>query len=287
MPQAMSDLAEELRLDRRRIAFVPTMGYLHEGHASLIRLAREEADVVVTSIFVNPMQFGPQEDYEQYPRDLERDAAIAAEAGSDYLFCPAAAAMYPEGFGTRLRLESEITAVLEGAARPGHFDGVATVVAKLFAIVRPHIAVFGQKDYQQCLVVQQVVRDMNIPIRILIAPTQREEGGLALSSRNKYLAERDRQAALQINAALRAAATAVEAGASKRAELEKIMTETLRQSPDLALEYAAAAAAETLERPPQFASGSRIALLIAARLGSTRLIDNLLVDVPSGPGTQV
>jgi pantoate--beta-alanine ligase len=277
--QQMQRYAEQQRCQGRRIAVVPTMGYLHEGHLSLIRLARQHAEVVITTLFVNPTQFAPGEDYERYPRDLERDRRLCAEAGSDALFAPSVEEMYPGGYTTRVSVLG-ITQKFEGQFRPGHFDGVATIVTKLFLATKPHVAVFGQKDWQQTLVVRQLIRDLNFDIELVVAPTVREPDGLAMSSRNVYLSAQERQQATVLYRALRAAAERATAGERCRRELVAAMESVLREVPVLVLDYAAAADAYTLEEPELFAPGQEVVLLIAARLGQTRLIDNERVRIP-------
>ena len=263
------------RRDGQRIAFVPTMGNLHAGHHSLLRIAREHADYVVASVFVNPTQFGPNEDYARYPRTPEADAAGLQESGCNVLFLPAVEELYPYGAQQGVRISVPVvTTTLEGALRPGHFDGVATVVGKLFHLVQPDVAVFGQKDYQQLLVVRRLVRDLCFAIEIVAAPIVRETNGLAMSSRNQYLDAATRARAGVIHATLLAMAAAVQAGqapaaitAAARAQLAAAGFEpdyvVLRQADDLA------------EPAPQQLSG--LVALIAVRAGTTRLIDNLLI----------
>jgi pantoate--beta-alanine ligase len=263
----------------RSIGLVPTMGYLHEGHASLMRLAREHADDIVTSVFVNPTQFAPNEDFNRYPRDLDRDLALAQEAGVDAVFAPSVAEMYPGGFATSVQVRS-ISLPFEGVSRPTHFEGVATVVTKLFNIVGADVAVFGQKDFQQCVVIRQFVRDLNIPIRIVIAPTVREADGLAMSSRNVYLSPESRQSAAVLYRALRETQQCIESGETRRAELERILVATIAREPQAEIDYAAVADAVTLVQPDNFAPGQQVVLLLAVRFGSTRLIDNAVVTVP-------
>src|SRR5919199_2924461 len=218
------------------LGFVPTMGYLHEGHLSLVRRAREECATVVVSVFVNPLQFGPGEDFERYPRDLERDTALAKAAGADALFMPEVATLYPEGFATEVRVR-EVEDVLEGAARPGHFAGVATVLAKLLNIVGPERMYMGQKDAQQAFLVGRMIRDLNFPTQLVVCPTVREPDGLALSSRNVYLDRKERAAAAAIPRALFAAQ---DAGFADPVALEKTVREALVSEPLVALEYVSA-----------------------------------------------
>jgi len=256
----------------RRIGFVPTMGSLHEGHLRLVDRARDHADRVVLSIFVNPLQFGPQEDFERYPRSLARDRGLAAERDVDCLFVPDTAAMYAAEPLVRIS-PGPMAETLEGAARPGHFAGVLTVVAKLFHIVEPDLAVFGRKDYQQALLVRQMVRDLDFPVEIDVAPTVRELDGLALSSRNAYLDPDQRRAALALSRALRAVEQAWRGGESNPAVLERRGMEVLRAT-GVTPEYLAVVG-EAM-RPVKQAD-ARAVVVIAARVGATRLIDNVVL----------
>ena len=260
-----------LRHDGKRVALVPTMGALHEGHLSLVRAARERADVVVMSIFVNPTQFGPHEDCERYPRDLERDRALAGEAGVDLLFHPAVEEIYPEGDATRVEV-GRVADGLCGASRPGHFRGVATVVAKLLIACEPDMAVFGRKDYQQWRVIERMVRDLRMGVEIIGAPIVREADGLALSSRNAYLSKAQRTAALALPRALAAGADAAGGDERNAARIRKIMTEVVGREPDVRLDYLAVVDPQELQ-PVELIEG---AVLLAGALfvGSTRLIDN-------------
>jgi pantoate--beta-alanine ligase len=260
----------------RRIGLVPTMGNLHAGHYSLVRLARERADVVVASVFVNPTQFGPNEDFARYPRTPEADAAGLAAEGCDVLFLPAVDALYPYGAERSVRVSvPELSQVLEGAIRPGHFDGVATVVAKLFNLTQPDVAVFGQKDYQQLLVIRRLVRDLGYPIEIVAAPIVREANGLAMSSRNQYLDDAQRAGAGVIYATLKAMRDEARAGAPL-GEVEARARAALERG-GLVPDYAVVRAAADLGEPPPERRDGLIGL-IAARLGPTRLIDNLAFD---------
>lgn len=260
----------------RRVGFVPTMGYLHEGHASLIRRARAETDVVVVSIFVNPLQFGPNEDLDSYPRDLDRDAAVAEASGADLLFTPSDAEMYPRPMLTTVSV-AEVSERLEGAARPTHFAGVATVVAKLFAIVGPCAAYFGEKDFQQVAVVRRMVGDLSLPVDVVASPTQREPDGLALSSRNTYLTPEERAAAPVVNRALRAGAALVLAGERDAAAVRDHMAQIIEAEPLAKLDYAAVVDADSFTVPDPLAGNLR--LLAAVRFGRARLIDNVGVQV--------
>ncbi|MBO9540990.1 pantoate--beta-alanine ligase [bacterium] len=260
------------------VGFVPTMGFLHEGHRSLMNEARRACEVVVVSIFVNPKQFGPQEDLSRYPRDLARDRALCEAAGVDVLFVPSVSEMYPPGFSTEVAVSSALTDKLCGAFRPGHFTGVTTVVARLLNLVRPDRAYFGQKDFQQWRVLSQMVRDLAIPTEIVRCPIVREEDGLALSSRNTYLSAEDRAAALRLSRALglllREASEGPlpEALAAARAYLEA--------EPRLTVQYLEAVDVDALA--PAAVAGPGTVALVAAQVGTTRLIDNAILD-PHGP----
>jgi len=270
----MQSFAESLRREGKRIGFVPTMGFLHEGHLSLMRKAREECDVVVVSIFVNPTQFGPREDLDRYPRDAEGDRKKCGSAGVDVLFMPEAKDMYPEKPTVYVTVLG-ISDILEGAARPGHFRGVATVVAKLFNLVKPHRAYFGQKDFQQCVVLERMVAGLNMNVEVVVLPTVREADGLAMSSRNSYLNAEERRAAAVLFKALTTARDLFRAGATEPEKLKKKMQAVLREEKHIEVDYIEVADPETLA--PLESASSRMVLLVAARLGATRLIDNLLV----------
>jgi pantoate--beta-alanine ligase len=272
----MRRAAERCRAGGRRIGFVPTMGALHEGHLSLVRAARRRSDTVVVSVFVNPTQFAPGEDLARYPRDLERDARLAAEAGADVLFAPPAEEMYPRGFRTAIDIEGW-TSVLEGASRPGHFRGVLTVVAKLFAIVLPHIAVFGQKDAQQSVLVRRMARDLDFDVEIAVEPTVREPDGLAMSSRNVYLSAREREDALVLSRALAAAERLHASGERDAHHIQGAVEDTLRQVPAVRQDYTAVVDADTLEPLERLRDGTPALVAVAARVGGTRLIDNTIL----------
>jgi pantoate--beta-alanine ligase len=267
----------DARARGRRIGFVPTMGYLHEGHLRLVDEARRHADLVVMSIFVNPLQFGPTEDLARYPRDLDGDAAKANARGVDLLFAPDGAEIYPEQPRVVVTPRA-LAARWEGAARPGHFEGVLTVVAKLFNIVQPHVAVFGQKDIQQALLVRALVEDLDIPVEIVVAPTVREPDGLAMSSRNSYLDAPSRERALALSGALRAVVRAHAAGERSAAALEAMARAHLAQHGITEVDYVALAHPRTLEPLVQADAGAIIA--VAARVGRTRLIDNMILGGP-------
>ncbi len=276
--KSISDMRQALADEKeKRIGLVPTMGYLHEGHLSLVRRAKAECERVVMSIFVNPIQFGPNEDYERYPRDLERDAQLAKEAGVDYLFAPSVEEMYPEELLTRI-VVSQITEPLCGASRPGHFEGVTTVVAKLFHIVQPDRAYFGLKDAQQVAVIERMVRDLNFPIEIVACPTVREKDGLALSSRNVYLSPEERRQALSISRALQEVKRLVEAGQLHRAEEGKsLLRERISSQPLARIDYIEVLSFPDL-KPVKSLTQKRVLVAVAVYFGSTRLIDNLLLN---------
>ena len=271
----IADLRAWVRSQRaagRRIGLVPTMGYLHEGHLTLVDEARRRADVVILTIFVNPLQFGPGEDLGRYPRDLPRDHALAHARGADAIFAPAVETMYPPGSEIRV-VPGRTAERWEGAARPGHFAGVLTVVAKLFHLVEPDLACFGQKDIQQLTLVRRMVRDLDWPLEIVEVPTVREPDGLALSSRNAYLSPEDRARAAVLSRSLQAAHRAFCEGERKATALERRMREELSTEPQVAVEYIAIAEPEALE--PVTTVDGRTIVAIAARVGRGRLIDNI------------
>lgn len=256
-----------------RVGLVPTMGFLHAGHRSLIERARSENDLVVVSIFVNPLQFNPGEDFDDYPRDLDHDLALCARAGAGIVFAPDQHEMYPEPVTTTVRLGA-LADVLCGASRPGHFDGVATVVAKLFAIVGECSAYFGEKDFQQLTIVSRMAKDLSLPVRVVGCPTVREPDGLALSSRNAYLSSDERAQAPVLRRALEAGAALVEAGEPDGAVVEARMAAVIGDAPLARIDYAAAVSPTTLTRSRQPLQGE-VRLLVAVRFGKARLIDNL------------
>jgi len=257
------------------IGFVPTMGYLHAGHLALVRRARDECASVVVSIFVNPTQFGPQEDLASYPRDLPHDLSQLREAGVDLVWTPTPELMYPPGFQTWVSVE-KVAQGLEGAARPGHFRGVATVVAKLFNAVQPHKAYFGQKDAQQAAVIQRLTKDLDLPIQIVVCPTLREPDGLAMSSRNSYLTPAERQAATVLFRALSAARIAFGQGERRAETLRQVVRTVIGAEPLANLQYVACSNAETLEELELV--HDKALLSLAVHLGKTRLIDNILLE---------
>ncbi len=258
----------------RRVALVPTMGHLHEGHLALVDEARRRADVVVLSVFVNPLQFGPDEDLARYPRDLPRDRALAAGRGVDLLFAPDADAMYPAGSEVRV-VAGETAERWEGSARPGHFAGVLTVVAKLLHLVEPAVTCFGQKDIQQVTLIRHMLRDLDWSIELAVVPTVREADGLAMSSRNVYLTPPEREKALSLNRGLRAAAEAWQGGERSAGVLTRIVQASLRAATGVRAEYIAVVEPDRL-RPVTVAPAGTI-LAVAARVGSTRLIDNVIL----------
>ena len=256
------------------VGFVPTMGYLHKGHLSLVRQARKECASVITSIFVNPTQFGPQEDLQAYPRDLPRDLHLLANEGVDLVWMPSVDVMYPAGFQTWVTVE-EVTSRLEGSQRPGHFRGVATVVAKLFNATAPHRAYFGQKDAQQAAVIRRMVQDLDMPVQIVVCPIVREADGLAMSSRNVYLSVAERQAAPALFRALQAAQAAYKQGERSAEQLRQIMQSVLAETNLAQPQYVSCADPETLQELDWV--NERALLSMAVYFGNTRLIDNLLL----------
>ncbi len=270
----MQKLSDELRKEGKKIGFVPTMGYLHEGHLSLVRKARGLADIVIVSIFVNPTQFCPKEDLARYPRDFEGDTALLEKEKTDALFFPDVKEMYPEGYSTYVEVE-ELEDHLCGLSRQGHFRGVATVVAKLFNAVKPHFAVFGQKDYQQLKVIQRMVKDLNMDVAVVGHPTVREEGGLAMSSRNAYLSADERGKALLIHASMKKVEELFRGGERKACVLEEQARKVLASKDGIDVEYVAVCDPETFQDLEEV--GKRALLAVAARVGKTRLIDNTVL----------
>jgi len=267
-----------LKRNGKRIAFVPTMGYLHEGHASLLREGRRLADILVLSIFVNPTQFAANEDLDSYPRNLEGDMALAESCGTDFIFAPTAADMYPAGFQTTISLGS-LTEPLCGASRPGHFNGVAIVVTKLFGIVQPDLALFGKKDFQQLAIIRQMTKDMNLPVEIIGMPIVREPDGLAMSSRNSYLSPEERQQALCLYRAIRKARELFSRGESSAERLLAEARSNIESVPSAVIDYLELRDGVTLTPVERAEKGNLLAL--AVKIGSTRLIDNtLLGDEP-------
>ncbi len=276
-PADMTTLANDLRRQDLTIGLVPTMGFLHEGHLSLVREAREQSDRVVVSIFVNPTQFGPDEDFQEYPRDFERDCGLAEQAGADVIFAPTATDMYPDGFQTVVRVE-HLTAPLCGASRLHHFQGVTTVVAKLFNICKPHLAVFGQKDAQQAIVIRQMVKDLNMDLRIVIAPIVREPDGLAMSSRNIYLIRQQREHAGKLHRSLQRAVEMIQAGETEVETVKRAIRTVIDMIPDARIDYVEIVDARTLTPVDRIHSQDEILLALAVYVGKTRLIDNAWID---------
>jgi pantoate--beta-alanine ligase len=271
--QRTSDL---LRARGKRIGVVPTMGFLHQGHLSLIEMARQSADSVVTTVFVNPAQFGPSEDFARYPRDLDRDTRLATDAGTDFIFAPDTQDMYPPGYHTTVDVE-RITEVLEGKSRPGHFRGVATVVAKLFMITKPHLAVFGQKDAQQVAVVRRMMLDLNFDLELIVCPTVRERDGLALSSRNVYLSTIERSQAPVLFRSLKLAEDLILHGERSSATVILRMKELIERETEARIDYVSVSDATTLEELAECKGNLLVSL--AVRFGNTRLIDNVTLTV--------
>ncbi len=272
----MQNQANRMRGQGTRIGLVPTMGYLHEGHLSLIRKAKEKTDLTVTSIFVNPAQFGPNEDFQSYPRDFDRDTALAYGAGCDIIFYPNHHEFYPESYLTYVEVE-KITRVLCGISRPTHFQGVTTVVTKLFNIVKPHVAVFGQKDAQQVIVIQRMVADLNYDIEIIVVPTVREKDGLAMSSRNSYLSPDQRAQAVVLYQSLMEAKRMIDGGERNANIIQDRMREMIEQQPDAVIDYIEIVDTTTLK--PQTNLTEEVLIALAVKIGKPRLIDNIIVRI--------
>ena len=270
----MQQAAEGWRCEGKRIALVPTMGYLHEGHLELMRAIRPHSDVLVMSLFVNPAQFGPGEDFERYPRDPERDMRLATETGVDIVFMPQTGEIYPEGYQTYVTV-AEVSAPLCGRSRPVFFRGVATIVAKLFHMVKPHVAVFGQKDFQQLLTIRRMVQDLNLDIEIIGHPTVREADGLAMSSRNAYLTPEQRQKAVRLNRSLKEAQALVQGGEKAGDAILKRVREVLAEGGDVRIDYAQLCDPETLQEVTRIEGPTLLAL--AVHVGVARLIDNAVI----------
>ena len=278
----MKEYVRAARAEGLVIGLVPTMGALHEGHTALVARARKECSRVIASVFVNPKQFGPKEDYKKYPRDLEKDAKILGDAGVDALFAPDAADVYPDGFRTYVNVEG-ISERLEGRSRPGHFRGVSTVVLKLFEIVQPHFAYFGRKDAQQVRIIGEMVRDLNLDAEIVVCPVVREPDGLALSSRNAYLSATERKAAIVLHRALVAARDELSEGVRDALQLQTVMQRIIAAEPLAVLDYAEIVSADTFE--PVVRVARPCYAVLAVFIGKTRLIDNLLIE-PTSPGLE-
>lgn len=273
----MQEWSREQKRAGKKIGLVPTMGYLHEGHLSLVRKARTDCDAVVVSIFVNPLQFGVGEDYEEYPRDLTRDSALLEKEGVEVAFAPSVREMYPSGYSTAVEVGGEITARLCGASRPGHFRGVTTVVSKLFNICMPDVAYFGQKDAQQVMIIEKMVRELNFPLNIVRGPIVREADGLAMSSRNVYLDKEERESALVLSQALALAKELIEKGESSVARVKEEMVKLIESKPYTRIDYAEIYNGEDLSDLTEIKG--KVLVALAVRIGKTRLIDNLLLEV--------
>jgi len=272
----MASLARKIRRENKTIGFVPTMGALHEGHLKLVEEARQMCDIVIVSIFVNPAQFNEKEDFSKYPRDLTSDAALLTEYQVDYIFAPDRQEIYPEGFSTYVTVE-DLSEKLEGASRPGHFRGVATVVTILFNTIRPDFAVFGQKDAQQVAVIRRLTRDLGFDTEIIVLPTVREESGLAMSSRNARLSDEERQKASVIYRSLREAKIAAKNGERNASTLAQIVQKTIEAEPLAQIDYVAVVDNETLE-PIEKIAENPVLIAVAARFGKVRLIDNTILN---------
>ncbi|MGB2600115.1 MAG: pantoate--beta-alanine ligase [Candidatus Omnitrophota bacterium] len=273
----MKEYSRKAREKAKSIGFVPTMGALHDGHMSLVKAARKECDTVIVSIFVNPTQFGPAEDFEKYPRRMKEDRKKAEDAGADCIFAPDADQMYPGGHATHVELDASLADVLCGKSRPGHFRGVATVVAKLFNIIRPDKSYFGQKDAQQAIIIEKMVEDLNMDTEIVVMPIIREEDGLAMSSRNGYLSEDERRQALGLYRSLKWAEEAVSSGERASGKVKGRMKEILSEGENIRIDYIEVLDARTLKPFGEIRDNTLIA--VAAFVGKTRLIDNTVVRI--------
>ena len=277
----MKEKSDELIRSGKGTAFVPTMGFLHDGHLELMKIGKKQADVLVISIFVNPTQFGPTEDFDEYPRDMEGDLTKAKEVGVDLVFVPPVEEMYPDGFQTHVTVE-KITQHLCGLSRPGHFDGVATVVSKLFHIIKPHKAIFGQKDFQQLIVIKRMAKDLNMDIEVIGVPTVRESDGLAMSSRNRYLSPEQRESALSLKKSLDLAHQLFGQGEKEADKIKTAMQKLILSFPFTEIDYVTICDPITMEDIDTLEDQSLVAL--AVRVGKTRLIDNALIGEPKRDG---
>ena len=277
----MKEKSDELIRSGKSIVFVPTMGFLHDGHLELMKIGKKQADVLVISIFVNPTQFGPTEDFDEYPRDMEGDLTKAKEVGVDLVFVPPVEEMYPDGFQTHVTVE-KITQHLCGLSRPGHFDGVATVVSKLFHIIKPHKAIFGQKDFQQLIVIKRMAKDLNMDIEVIGVPTVRESDGLAMSSRNRYLSPEQRESALSLKKSLDLAHQLFGQGEKEADKIKTAMQKLILSFPFTEIDYVTICDPITMEDIDTLEDQSLVAL--AVRVGKTRLIDNALIGEPKRDG---
>lgn len=273
--ETIADMKQVRKEVTGTVGFVPTMGYLHEGHLALVRRAKADNDIVIVSIFVNPTQFGPKEDFARYPRDTGRDLGLLDETGTDYVFTPSADEIYTPGFNTWVEVE-KVTERLEGAARPGHFRGVATIVNKLFNIVLPDKAYFGQKDAQQCVVIRKMVKELDMPLEIVVCPTVREPDGLAMSSRNVYLSTDMRQQATILFKSLLLAEKLRKQGEADAAKIKQQMTELINQQPLARIDYISIADPVTLEELEIIRDSALVSMVV--RFGNTRLLDNTVLE---------
>ncbi|MFN0158936.1 MAG: pantoate--beta-alanine ligase [Bacteroidota bacterium] len=271
----MQQMADRCRASGKRIGVVPTMGYLHEGHLSLIREAKKRADVVITTVFVNPKQFGPSEDFSRYPRNLDGDVALATSGGTDIIFAPEAHAVYPDGYLTTIDV-AHLDSLQEGKSRPGHFRGVTTVVAKLINITKPHVAVFGQKDAQQAVIIRRMMEDLNFDVEVVVAPIVREADGLAMSSRNSYLTPDQRREAPVLHHALQLAGRMIKEGAIESEAIINEMKQVIDSGSSGSIDYISIADGRTLEEVPR-CTVRPLLVSLAVRFGSTRLIDNVTI----------
>lgn len=267
------------RKDGKLVGFVPTMGFLHDGHISLVHESVKKSDVTVVSIFVNPTQFSATEDLSTYPRDFERDKNLLVAAGADVIFFPDAGMMYPDGFETYI-IPGKTSTILEGESRPTHFRGVATVVSILFNAVLPDFAFFGQKDAQQCAVITRMTKDLAFPVQVVICPVVRESDGLAMSSRNVYLSETERKEALVLNKSLTAAKNMIYEGERRSHDILHVMNGILKSVPSASPDYTAIVQSDSFEKSEILESGKEYFVLVACRIGKTRLIDNILILIP-------
>lgn len=276
--EEIREISRNSKKNNLKVSFVPTMGALHQGHLSLIEKAKEISDIVIVSIFVNPKQFAPHEDLDKYPRNLQKDYDLAISAGADFIFAPNILDIYPVGYSTSINVNL-ISESFEGEFRPQFFGGVATVCTKLFLIVEPNLVIFGQKDYQQCLVISKLIKDLHLPIEFIMVPTVRESDGLAKSSRNLYLSESERKKSGILFIALEEAKKAIAMGETDRKIINAIMHKKLREIQEIRIDYASSALANDLSQPEFFLKGDKIVLLIACYLNKVRLIDNMIVTI--------
>jgi len=276
--QEMQSYSESIRKQKKIVGIVPTMGFLHDGHSSLIRIAKQNADIVVTSIFVNPTQFAPHEDFDKYPRDIERDKNVSSMAGTDVLFIPDVKEIYLENYTTFIEVE-KLSSILEGKFRSTHFRGVTTIVAKLFNITNANIAVFGQKDAQQAILIQQMVKDLNFDLRIIVAPIVRESDGLAMSSRNVYLSASEREDSTVLYQSLQIAKTMIENGEHHSSTIISEMIKLIKSKPSTQIDYVSIAKVSSLDEVTNFQKGNCLLISLAVRVGSTRLIDNIILTI--------